>query len=61
MELFSIFILLSYLVFSNPYIKLLSSQTAVYLRVKSDKSFVDDKGIYREVTEVKLIYLFKFK
>lgn len=61
MELFSIFILLSYLIFCNPHIRLLSSQNAVYLRIKSDKSFVDDKGIYREVTEVKLIYLFKFK
>ena len=50
MELFSIFILLSYLIFCNPHIRLLSSQNAVYLRVKSDKSFVDDKGIYREVT-----------
>ena len=60
MQIFTIFIVLSYLLFTNPFVGFTTSKDSVYIVFKFVSSFIDDDD-YCEYTKVKTYRLFKFR
>lgn len=60
MQIFTIFIVLSYLLFTNPFIGFTMSEDSIFLVFKSVGSSITD-GEYYEFTKVRTYKLFKFK
>ena len=60
MTIFTIFIVLSYLLFINPFVKFTTSEDSLFIVFKSTGSCIKD-GDYLEYTKVKTYKLFKFR
>ena len=60
MTIFTIFIVLSYLLFTNPFVKFTASKDSLYIILKTVNSAIDDED-YIEFTKVRTYKLFKFK
>lgn len=60
MTIFTIFILLSYLLFTNPFINLTASEDAVFIVFKRKSSAIQE-GEYLEYTTVNTFKLFSFR
>jgi hypothetical protein len=61
MTIFTIFIVLSYLLFTNPFINFTASEDAVFIVFKSTSSAINKEHEYYERTKIKTFRLFTFK
>ena len=60
MTIFTIFIVLSYLLFTNPFVKFTTSEDSVFIVLKTTSSEIQEED-YIEYAKVRTYKLFKFR